>query len=63
MAQAAAHFAAHTKAKHPASNKPSLLDAINPFAMLRRRRASKLDAAIMAATLPAFPNENALSSD
>ena len=33
------------------------------MAMLRRRRAAKLDAQIMAATLPAFPNDNGLSTE
>lgn len=59
-ARAAAHFAAFTKAK---SAKLGALDVINPLSMLARRKASRLDAQIMAATLPAFPNDNGLSSD
>lgn len=57
-AVAAQHFAAHTK-----SPKRSFLDIINPMSALHRRRAAKTDAATMAATLPAFPNDNGLSSD
>ena len=59
-ARAAAHYASHVKAAAP---KPSALDAINPKAMLARHRAAKLDEQIMAATLPAFPNDNGLSKD
>lgn len=60
-AKAAAHFTAYTKAK--SGTRLGVLETMNPLAMLARRKAAKLDAQIMAATLPAFPNDNGLSSD
>ena len=64
--KAAAHFAAHTASKADASSSSTtkkVIEAVSPMAMLRRRRAAKLDAQIMAATLPAFPNDNGLSTE
>lgn len=62
--KAARHFRAHAAAQGPQQTiKQRLLDAVNPMALLRRRRAAKTDAATMAATLPAFPNDNSLSSE
>ncbi|GMH59495.1 hypothetical protein TrRE_jg8125 [Triparma retinervis] len=55
-------YAAYAKRVSPSPGR-NLLSFLNPFAWARCLKAKKAELATMKATLPAFPNDNTLSSD